>query len=100
MVQFYAPWCGHCKDWKKDYDEIGQILFDSSPRYFAAKIDGYKYKEIYKRYDLEGYPSHVFFKRGKPIKFEGKREIRPVVDFIKKFAPDTVQKLECGQLIE
>ena len=24
MVQIYAPWCGHCKDFKEEYDEAGQ----------------------------------------------------------------------------
>jgi thiol-disulfide isomerase/thioredoxin len=65
MVEIYAPSCGHCKDFKDKYDEIGQKLFDNSPRYFAAKIDGHKYKEIYNRFNPPGYPHFVFFKRGR-----------------------------------
>jgi protein disulfide-isomerase len=100
MVEIYAPWCGHCKDFAEKWQEIGQRLFDSSPRYFVAKIDGYKFNEIFRRYDSPGYPHLIFFKRGKAMVYEGKREIRPIVDFVKKHGPDTVQYLDCGQLIE
>jgi thiol-disulfide isomerase/thioredoxin len=51
FVNIYAPWCGHCKDFASKYDEIGQALFDNSPRYFAAKLDGHAYKEIFQRFN-------------------------------------------------
>jgi len=69
MVEVYAPWCGHCKDFVEKYNEVGQRLFDSSPRYFVAKIDGSKYPEIGKRYEIKGFPALIFFKRGKPVHY-------------------------------
>jgi len=100
LVEIYAPWCGHCKDFKDAYDEVGQQLFDSSPRYFVAKLDGHKYKEIYKRFDAPGYPYFVFYKKGKAQPYDGKRKTKAMVEFVKKHGPDTVQRLNCGQLIE
>jgi len=100
MVEVYASWCGHCKDFVPKYNEIGQKLFDNSPRYFVAKIDGSKYPEIRKRYEVSGFPHFIFFKRGKAFEYSGDRNVRSIVEFIKKNGPETVQKLDCGMLIE
>jgi thiol-disulfide isomerase/thioredoxin len=100
MVNIYAPWCNHCQDFAPIYDEAGQRLFDSVPRYFLAKIDGSKYPELKNRFEIPGYPTLFHFKRGRPHKYDGQMTVKGIVDYIKKHSPETVQKLGCGQLAE
>jgi protein disulfide isomerase len=38
LVEFYAPWCGHCKSLAPIYDELGE-LFSSVKSVVIAKID-------------------------------------------------------------
>lgn len=53
-----------------------------------------------KRYEVSGFPHFIFFKRGKAFEYSGDRNVRSIVEFIKKNGPETVQKLDCGMLIE
>merc|ERR1712130_621236 len=62
MVEFYAPWCGHCKKLAPIYDQLGQ------------------------HYESEGFTTLIFYpsnnKNG--VKFEGNRKLADMKSFIEK----------------
>jgi protein disulfide-isomerase A1 len=39
LVEFYAPWCGHCKKLTPIYNKLAETL-SSNPNIVIAKIDG------------------------------------------------------------
>ncbi len=38
LVEYYAPWCGHCKSLAPIYDEVAKKL-SNNPNIIIAKMD-------------------------------------------------------------
>ncbi|KAK6787218.1 hypothetical protein RDI58_015743 [Solanum bulbocastanum] len=89
LVEFYAPWCGHCKRLAPQLDKAALILADLKQPISIAKIDADKYKRVGSKYGIAGYPTLKIFMHGVPTEYYGPRKADLLVRFLKKFvAPD------------
>jgi len=61
LVEFYAPWCGHCKSLEPKYDELAKKLAYNK-NIVIAKIDATA-NEV-PQVSVKSFPTIKLFKRG------------------------------------
>ncbi|KAH8515890.1 hypothetical protein Peur_047283 [Populus x canadensis] len=88
VVEFYAPWCGHCKKLAPEYEKAASILSSNDPQVVLAKVDANEdaNKEIASQYDVKGFPTIVILRKGgKSVQeYKGPREADGIVEYLKK----------------
>jgi len=93
LVEFYAPWCGHCKKLAPIWDELG-AKFKSHDDIVIAKMDSTANEIDVSGVNVRGFPTIYFFKgndKSNPVKYEEGRELKDFVEFLKKSTHNTVK---------
>jgi len=82
LVEFYAPWCGHCKKLAPIYDELAS-QFINVPSVVIAKIDATA-NDVDPRLGIRGFPTLKFFPAANktPIEYNGDRTQSDLATFI------------------
>jgi protein disulfide-isomerase A1 len=84
LVEFYAPWCGHCKHLAPEYENAAQILSDEGSSIKLVKVDATIESELGKRFSVKGYPTLIFFKNGNQVPYDGDRTAAGIVNWVKR----------------
>lgn len=71
MVEFYAPWCGHCQALAPEYAAAATEL--KGEDVVLAKIDAAEENELSQEYDVQGFPTIYFFIDGVRKPYTGQR---------------------------
>ncbi|KAJ3610539.1 hypothetical protein NHX12_022631 [Muraenolepis orangiensis] len=86
LVEFYAPWCGHCKQFVPIYEKIAQTLKESDPPILVAKVDATKASAVAGRFEVSGYPTFKILKNGQPLDYDGERTEEAIVAKVQEVA--------------
>jgi protein disulfide-isomerase-like protein len=85
FIEFYAPWCGHCKNLAPQYDIVGDIFKPLASSVVVAKVDCDAHKDLCQKHGVSGYPTLKWFPQGRPEEpepYSGGRTTEDIVAFI------------------
>lgn len=70
MVEFYAPWCGHCKNLAPEYEKAAKAL---SGVIKVGAVDMTTQQSVGSPYGIKGFPTLKFFgaDKKKPLDYNG-----------------------------
>ena len=104
LVEFYAPWCGYCKQLKPKYHKVAKRL-DGIVQIASVNCDLAKNRQLCSEQGIQGFPTVKIFKppsghNGKKsnkfdgVLYQGAREVKAIADFTLGFVRNSVTKLE------
>lgn len=83
LVEFYAPWCGHCKTLAPKWDKLAK-LFAGDDNIVIANVDADADRALGERFGVTGFPTIKFFPKGNTVAdaYEGGREVSDFISFL------------------
>lgn len=89
LIEFYAPWCGHCKKLTPIFEELGEKLAEESVE--IVKMDATA-NDVPPQFEVKGFPTLFWIPKGKkPESYNGGRELDDFVKYIAENASDELK---------
>jgi len=93
MVEFFAPWCGHCQRLAPEWEKAATNLKGIAP---LGKVDCTTHQGLCQQYQVQGYPTiKVFSEKGKKINdYQQARQAGAIVRFVTDEIPNHVIRIK------
>jgi len=93
LVEFYAPWFGHCKQFAPEYAAAAKQLKQATPPVPLAKVDATAEHKLAEEHGIRGYPTIRLFVDGQDMEYTGGRTEQSIVTWVLKKTGDAAVAL-------
>ncbi|XP_072907681.1 protein disulfide-isomerase TMX3-like isoform X1 [Hemitrygon akajei] len=100
LVDFYAPWCGHCKKLEPIWDEVAAEMHSIGSPVKVGKMDATIYAGIASEFGVRGYPTIKLLKGDLAYNYRGPRTKEDIIEFANRVSGPLVRSLTTPQLFD
>lgn len=93
LVEFYAPWCGHCKQLAPAWSKAAAKSKKLPVPVPLAKVDATVEEDLASKYEVSGYPTIKLFKNGVAEDYIGPRDADGILAYVAKISGFKLQQL-------
>uniref|UniRef100_A0A383VY14 Protein disulfide-isomerase n=1 Tax=Tetradesmus obliquus TaxID=3088 RepID=A0A383VY14_TETOB len=85
LVEFYAPWCGHCQKLKPEYAKAATELKKYDDKIVIGKVDATVESDLGQKFGVQGYPTLKWFVDGELVSdYGGPRDASGISRWVQK----------------
>ncbi|KAG0219910.1 thioredoxin-like protein [Mortierella sp. GBAus27b] len=95
LVEYYAPWCGHCKALAPIYDELAVVLKD---KVNVGKVDCTQNEDICRQEQIRGYPTIKLHQHGQSVEYRKQRSLESMSEFALGATVPSLKPVNLGDL--
>uniref|UniRef100_A0A9L0IAI4 protein disulfide-isomerase n=1 Tax=Equus asinus TaxID=9793 RepID=A0A9L0IAI4_EQUAS len=100
LVDFYAPWCGHCKKLEPIWNEVGLEMKSIGSPVKVGKMDATSYSSIASEFGVRGYPTIKLLKGDLAYNYRGPRTKNDIIEFAHRVSGALIRPLPSQQMFE
>lgn len=101
LAEFFAPWCGYCKQLAPAFAQAADSINESHPNIKLAQIDCTVEEQLCQDHEIRGYPTLKVFRGSEnaPTDYDGPRDAEGIADYvIKETLPPVLQAVDADEL--
>ncbi|XP_060030000.1 protein disulfide-isomerase TMX3 isoform X3 [Erinaceus europaeus] len=100
LVDFYAPWCGHCKKLEPVWNEVGLEMKSIGSPVKVGKMDATSYSSMASEFGVRGYPTIKLLKGDLAYNYRGPRTKDDIIEFAHRVSGALIRPLPSQQMFE
>ena len=64
ILEFYAPWCGHCRHFEAEYNTVSRTLNNKEKSLKVGKCDSTENQALASRFNIQSIPAIFLIRNG------------------------------------
>ncbi|KAI0989094.1 hypothetical protein GJ496_004492 [Pomphorhynchus laevis] len=99
LVEFFAPWCGHCKSLAPEWTKAAKFLKGKA---ILAAVDATVHNKLSSRFAIQGFPTIKAFLPNKhlsPVDYDGPRDASGIAQWVRNHMEDVLPAPKVVELI-
>ncbi|CAK80050.1 unnamed protein product (macronuclear) [Paramecium tetraurelia] len=95
LVEFYASWCGHCKQFAPEYSQFATQVKQAGQPFIVAKLNGGdQEKQAMNRYKVSSFPTIILLIKGHAVPYNGDRSANGLKNFVTQALEDKLVRVD------
>lgn len=93
LTEFFAPWCGYCKQLAPEFSKAADVLNETHPKIKLAQIDCTVEEDLCQKHGIRGYPTLKVMRGAyqQPTDYDGPRDADGIVEYMIRQSKPPVQ---------